>query len=96
MSYLSEIKNVTEKHYKEIEEIKKQIKQKEIEFTKEYFKNGDRVVYSDRDGNIEGIVIAVDDKLRIVVMIDRVNGEKWNKSISTFEANQLEIIRKRS
>lgn len=53
-------------------------------------------MYSDRDGNIEGIVIAVDDKLRIAVMIDRVNGEKWNKSISTFEANQLEIIRKRS
>lgn len=92
MKYLDLLKSKTYGIRKEIEDLNKQLKDKELEITREYFKIGQKAIYRDNDGYIEGVIVAVDG-LYITIDVNCVNGNR-DKSVcgfSTFEAKELNL-----
>lgn len=90
MKYLDQLAKLLEEENKKIEELMNIKEQKRKEFTKNYFKVGKRVQYTDRDGVIEGEIIGVDDNLQVAIMVDYCNGPT-SKSISSFSARKLDL-----
>ena len=93
MKYLDLLKSETYNIIKEIQDLHSKLKEKELEVTREYFKIGEKAIYQDRDGYIEGTIVSVNG-FDITIKVSCVNGNR-DKNIcgnSTFKAEELNLV----
>ena len=83
------ISNIEKEYNQKIKELKKEKENKILEKIKNYWSQGDRVHYEDRDGIIEGKFVSIDSNGKVAVMVDRVNNATLKGSLQLFNYKDL-------